>query len=189
MPTTARGIEYPLSTDAPRVWEDMQAMADSIETAIDTATDRPVCYIVQGTAQTGWTTATFTTVTFAGTDDLDTDDLHDPAVNNSRILIGTKLGWWRVSGLYTPAANSATTLFRAAIAKNGTRLTSGFVGVAPSSSSGLMGLATGTVYVEATSSGDYIELQGYQAAASGTIGTGVSSDLAPSLSAEWVRVS
>lgn len=35
MPTTARGISYPASTDAPRVWEDMQELADSANTALD----------------------------------------------------------------------------------------------------------------------------------------------------------
>ena len=35
MATTARGIEYPASTDAPRVWEDMQALAESVDDALD----------------------------------------------------------------------------------------------------------------------------------------------------------
>lgn len=34
MPTTPRGIPYPASTDAPRVWEDLQELADGVDSAL-----------------------------------------------------------------------------------------------------------------------------------------------------------
>jgi hypothetical protein len=40
MPLTARGYDYPASTDAPRVWEDMQALAASIDADVQLLEDR-----------------------------------------------------------------------------------------------------------------------------------------------------
>jgi hypothetical protein len=147
---------------------------------------RPLLYIAQGTGQTGWTSATFTSVTFAATDTLDRDGQHDPASNNSRVVIGNTLGWYRVSGLYVAPSNTATTLLRAQIALNGTAVDGSTSSINGTSTGGVLGLPTTGVVVQATAAADYIELQGYQQAASGTIGTVVSSAFRCSLAVEWL---
>ena len=66
MPTTTRGLEYPASTDAPRVWEDMQALAESADTAIGLLEH-------DGTSDTsiGTVAANFTSVSQVGRTALD----------------------------------------------------------------------------------------------------------------------
>jgi hypothetical protein len=150
---------------------------------------KPVCNVVQQAAdiQSGWTTATVTAVKFgAGSEVLDTDSAHDVTTNNSRILIGVKLGWWRIGAIYCPASNGATTSVRAVIYKNGSPIPGSFNGLPAANV--FVGVPTGEMYVQATSGTDYIELMGYQAAASGTIGTSVSAPyVASSISATWER--
>ena len=153
--------------------------------------DACLCHLVQQAQQTGWTSATATAVTFgAGSEVVDTDSLHDTGSNTSRIVIGKRLGWWEVSGVYCPPSNSATTLVRAILYRNGALIPGSFAGLPFASTTALIGVATPTVEVEATAVTDYVELMGYQTAASGTIGTvGLNSYVACSLRARWVRES
>lgn len=58
MPTTPRGIAYPASTDAPRVWEDMQELADSVETALDALDHDGTTDTAIGTAAVNFTATT-----------------------------------------------------------------------------------------------------------------------------------
>lgn len=154
----------------------------------------PVCQLVQqaGASQSGWTSATPTAVTFgAGSEAVDTHNAHDVSTNNSRITIGVKLGWWLVEGVYVPANQNNTTLIRAILAKNGTSIPGSFTGLPFPTAPGtaLIGITTRSILIEATSASDYVELQGYQTAASGTIGTAVSSYATSSLTATWQRPS
>jgi hypothetical protein len=150
-----------------------------------------MCHLVQQTAQTGWTSATATAVTFgASSEVIDTEGAHDTGSNTSRIVIGKRLGWWEISGVYCPPSNTATTLVRAIIYKNGVFVPGSFAGLPFASTSALIGITTPVVPVQATSATDYVELFGYQTAASGTIGTaGLNTYVACSLTAIWKSTS
>lgn len=180
-------LRYPGLSDAPNVPQDIGNLAADLEDAML----QPMCQLVQQVAQTGWTSSTNTAVTFgASSEVIDTGAFHDTATNNTRITIGLKLGWWLVSGLYCPTSNNATTTARALVAKNGTPVPGGFASQSLSATTALVGVATPAVLVEATVSTDYIELFGYQAAASGTLGTAINSGfVACALSAVWQRPS
>jgi hypothetical protein len=148
---------------------------------------KPLGFFVQQTAQTGWTSATFTSVTFgASSEVIDRDTQHSTASNTSRVVIGDTLGWYRVNGLYVSASNSATTLVRCGIAFNGTMINGSCASVSPNATSSVQALATAAVFVEATSSTDYVELQGLMTAGSGTIGTAVGAQISPSLTVEYI---
>ena len=162
---------------------DLQAMSDAI--AWDFAT-RPFAFMAQTVAQTGWTSGTFTAVTFT-TEVVDRDGQHSTTLNTSRVTIGGTLGWYRVTGLYAAAANSAATLVRASIALNGTAVNGSYAAQSPASGAVVLGVPAGTVYVQATAATDYVELLGAMTAASGTIGTAVAgSGSASSLAVEWI---
>ncbi len=159
-----------------------------------TDVETPICQLTQqaGANQSGWTSATPTAVTFGvGSEDVDSHNAHDTGSNTSRIVIGVKLGWWQVEGVYVPVNQNNTTLIRAILGKNGSLITGSFTGLpfptAPGTS--LIGITTRSMLIEATNANDYIELFGYQTAASGTIGTAVNSYVASSLTAVWQRPS
>lgn len=162
---------------------DLQAMCDAVEWDFET---RPIAFLAQTVAQTGWTSGTFTAVTFSA-EVVDRDGQHSTSTNTSRVTIGGTLGWYRVSGLYVPAGNSAATLVRANIGLNGTAVAGSFSSQSPASNSNTLGVPTGTVLVQATASTDYVQLFGSETAASGTLGTAVGgSGSASSLCVEWI---
>lgn len=148
----------------------------------------PVCQVVQQTAQTGWTTGVATPVTFAvGSTVLDTDAIHSESSNTSRLVIGTKLGIWEISGVYVPATSaSATTIARATLYKNGSFIAGGFAGPSENFTTIVNGIVSPTIEVEATASTDYIELWGTQTSV-GTVGTAINTFAACSLKATWLR--
>ena len=160
----------------------------SIKSFLDfTMSDKPLGFFVQQASQTGWTSATFTAVTFgASSEVIDRDTQHSTSSNTSRVVIGDTLGWYKVSGVYVPAVNSATTFVRCCIAKNGTEVNGSCSSFNPVSTSSALALPTPTVLVEATSATDYVELLGWQTAASGTIGTVAGTIISPSLTVEYV---
>lgn len=147
-----------------------------------------ICFCVQTAAQTGWTSATYTPITFTS-EIVDSAGIHDNSSNTARFIIGNKLGWWKVNGVYVPASNNATTLKRGVLRKNGTEINGSFNGDIQSAGTAIVGQSAGTVLVEATAAADYIEICGYQTAASGTIGTAVSGSAASSIALEWLRPS
>lgn len=150
----------------------------------------PACHLVQatGAAQTGWGTLAATAVTFgAGSEILDDLVLHDTATLNTRVIIGKKLGWWKVSGVYCPAVNAAMLQARAYIGKNGAAVQGSYGG--EGAATVFTGVTTPVVLVEATAVTDYVELYGVEQAASGTIGTTVNSYIASSLTATWLHAS
>lgn len=187
MPTTPNmGFRYPSLSDAPNAPLHLgQLAADA-----DAAWQIPKCFLVQQAAQTGWTTATNTAVTFgSGSEVVDNGTFHDEASNTSRIVIGKKLGWWQISGIYVPASNGATTYARALIAKNGVVIPGGWGGQVLASATGFVGVSSAVTLVQATNATDYIELLGQQFAGSGTIGTAISTTpVSSSLTAIWQGV-
>lgn len=189
MPATTPkyALRYPSLSDAPNVPQDVGNLASDVEGAML----QPMVQLVQQTAQTGWTSATPTAITFgASSEVVDTGAFHDTATNNTRIVIGGKLGWWLINGVYCPTSNNATTTVRAMIYKNGVAIGGGFGGQSLSATTALVGVPTPVVLVEATTATDYVELWGYQTAASGTLGTSINSGfVACSLTAVWQRPS
>lgn len=164
--------------------------ADLLNTLVGPTLNPCICMLTQQTAQTGWASSSVNAITFgAGSEIIDSDTLHDTGTNTSRIIIGKRLGWWEVSGIYCPASNSASNSVRSMIAKNGTTIDGSFGGQVPAAVAGFIGVATASILVEATLSTDYIELQGFQTASSGTLGTAINTYVRSSLTAKWVRAS
>lgn len=184
--TPNRAYTYPTSTDNFRPYEDFQELATDIDTDVNQFFDHPICHCVQTVAQTGWTSATYTAITFT-TEVTDIAAIHDNSSLTNRFVIGKRLGWWKVSGLYVPASNAAITAKRAVLRKNGTEINGSFDGDVAASNATIVAQGTPTIFVQATVITDYIELMGYETAASGTIGTAVSGSAASSITLEWSR--
>lgn len=165
--------------------------AGSEVSAVDLNSTVPsLCHCVAQAAQTGWTTATITAITFTtGSTVTDTDSIHSESSNTSRFVIGKRLGWWEVSGVYTPSQPSVTAAqIRAAIYKNGAAVPGSFNG-GPGATV-FQGVPTPTVEVEATASTDYIELMGYMSSTGTPIGTAISSPYVySSIRLKWIRTS
>ncbi|GAA2696566.1 hypothetical protein [Actinoplanes palleronii] len=184
MPTTTNmAFRYPALSAAPNVPLDVGNLAADV----DAAWTIPKVFLVQQTAQTGWTTATNTPITFgSGSEVIDNLACHDESTNTSRVVIGKRLGWWQISGIYVPASNGATTYVRALVAKNGTVIPGGWGGQVLASATGFVGVSSAVTLVQATLATDYIELLGQQFASTGTIGTAISTTpVSSSLTAIW----
>lgn len=161
----------------------LQSMTDA---AMWLITSKPLFQSVQAVAQTGWTTATYTALTWT-TEVADTDSQHSTSSNTSRVVIGNTLGWYRCRGSVCFAVNGAATVFRGAIALNGSVVEGSMTSIPVSSPTGGAHSIPVEFEVQATASGDYVELMGYVAAASGTLGTNVSSGAKSSFTVEWIR--
>lgn len=153
----------------------------------------PICQVTQQglTAQSGWTTQVATAITFgAGSTVIDSDSIHSESSLTSHLVIGKRLGWWQVDGVYTPAQNTVGLQHRAIIYKNGTAVSGSYGGYGAQQSPAVFFSASTKpgLLVQATAASDYVELYGWMSAASGTIGTAVSSPyVASGLTAKWVR--
>ena len=156
-----------------------------------TSGNRAAVCLTQNSAQTGWTDSAFTAVTF-DTETLDNDAQHSTSSNTSRVVIGTTLGWYLVSGTYASASNTNGNNRRAAIylngaVINGTQAVAALGRKADSTSVGLCTVTTPWFLVQSTASGDYIELMGYMSTGSaGTIGTAVSASYRSSLTVVYL---
>ena len=150
-----------------------------------TSGNRAAVCLTQNSAQTGWTDSAFTAVTF-DTEVVDNDAQHSTSSNTSRVIIGTTLGWYLVSGTYASASNTNGNNRRAAIYLNGAVINGTQVVVA-SNASGLATVQTPWFLVQSTASGDYVELMGYMSTgSSGTIGTAVSASYRSSLTVVYL---
>ena len=162
---------------------DLQAMSDAI--TWDFAT-RPVFFATQAVAQSAWTSGAFTPITFT-TEVIDRDGQHSTTLQTSRVVIGGTLGWYRVSGVYVPAGNTAATLVRSNLALNGVAINGSYAAHQPTTSGNTLGIPTPVVIVQATTATDYVEINGAVTAASGTLGTAVGGSGATSaLLVEWI---
>lgn len=148
---------------------------DNVKSPIDRLSSMPMVSLVQTAGVTGWTSATYTAVAFgSSSEELDTYGMHDEVTSNSRVVIGLELGYYEVSGVVAFVGNTATTLVRAGIFLNGSLVSGTVQSIAPASTSNALAVATARKIIRATSATDYVELVGWQTAASGTIGTLVS---------------
>lgn len=190
--TTSRGYPYPQLTDDVDPPGDLQDLAEAIDADVQTVAAPPLCYLVQqpGGTQTGWATVTPTAITFgSGSTQIDSDGIHSESSNTSRLVIGNKLGWWEVNGLFVPAGNAGNSESRALFYKNGSYISGSAAGWEHPADSHLYGIPTPVIEVEATASGDYVELMGYMTASATPRGTGLSTYLACSVRAKWIRES
>jgi hypothetical protein len=133
------------------------------------------CRATQGTVQSGWTTGTYNSITF-GTEDFDWGGIHDPVTNSSRINIGLYLGLWEITGMYCAAVNANVSNHRVHLTMNGTAINGALGSYAFSGTTGFVCVPLPPTLVVATSPSDYVELQGYMVAPSGTIGTASSTE-------------
>jgi hypothetical protein len=189
--TAVFGLRYQVAADSPEGDDLGKNLADDTEAALLAERQTAMCQLVQQTAQTGWTSGTSTAVTFgASSETVDTGTFHDTGSNTSRIVIGKKLGWWQVGGVYAPATNTASSYIRASIGFNGSVVAGSTGGILISGAAGFVAVSSGNILVQAVSATDYVELLGYQIAGSGTVGTGISAPLiVSSLTAVWKRPS
>lgn len=165
---------------------DLTALSDYCRFIMET---KPIFSAVQQSGVTGWTSATYTAVTFgAGSEVLDTDAQHSVVSNTSQVNIGKTLGFYRLTGVVALVGNTATTLARSGFALNGSMIAGSIASIAPASTSNALAIVAHSTIVEATASGDYVELMGWQTAASGTIGTLVSGgNFASALTVEYIK--
>lgn len=161
----------------------LQAMSDAVTWLISS---KPFAQFVQAVAQSAWTTATYTALTWS-TEVVDTDSQHSTVSNTSRVVIGTTLGWYRCRGTVCFAVNGAATVFRGAIALNGAVVEGSMTSIPVNAPTGGAHAIPVEFEVQATNATDYVELMGYMAAPSGTIGTNVSSGAKSSFTVEWIR--
>lgn len=158
---------------------------------LEAIADPSICHLVQqpGATQSGWTAGAATAVTFgSGSTVIDSDSIHSESSNTSRLVIGKRLGWWQISGVYVPTSNAGASItqVRALIYKNGSAFYGAFGGGAYSQV--FIGVETPTVLVQATSSTDYVELMGVMVGSGSPLGTTTSSPyVASSIAAVWVR--
>lgn len=141
--------------------------------------NRPICVLKQGTVQS-LTTATLTAITF-DVETLDRDNQHSTSSNTDRVIIGSTLGWYRITGSIAYAGN-ATGDRRAVIYLNG-GASNGYSISHPSSTALISTNVVG--YVQATSVTDYVQLYGYQSSA-GSLNTVVSGTFQSYLTVEWI---
>lgn len=155
---------------------------------LNAALEPSICMVAQQTVQTGWTADALTGVTFGTSSTaIDTDGIHSESSNTTRLVIGGKLGWWQINGVFVPVTNASITRYRSVIGKNGTAVAGSFSGVTKASGS-FDGVSTPVVLVQATVSTDYVELFG-AVGGTGTLGSGINTYIASSLTAIWVRPS
>lgn len=176
--TAAVGGKIPAAT-----WNDDVRDAVNFFTA-----NRPLTYLTQAVAQTGWVSAAVNDVTFS-TEVLDRDGQHSTASNTHRVVIGNTLGWYRVSGSVVFAANTAITFLRVSLSLNGTVIDGSWASlgvVSGTLSASSTALSTNSVLVQATAASDWVSLQAAVTAASGTLGTAVSGGAKCSLTVEWM---
>lgn len=122
MATTALGLIYPASTGHTRLWEHLQDLATSADTAITTATaPKPLCKLVLNANFSIANNSNTVTISFgSGSEAVKTvAGMHSTSVNTSRIT-PTVAGYYEFSGAVSLAGN--TTGFRThSIGKNGVR--------------------------------------------------------------------
>jgi hypothetical protein len=115
---------------------------------------KPVCKLIQGSAQS-IPNSTATAVTFGvGSEDIDTHGFHDTSVNPSRVTPNVA-GYYRVTATYASAANTANQLV-CNIAKNGTTVQP-FHRETPAATSAAKNVLNSTI-VQCDGVSDYIEM-------------------------------
>ena len=144
--------------------------------------NRPICVVYQTSAQS-IAMATATPVLFdSETLDRDVPGQHSTSTNTDRIVIGTTLGWYRVTGTVSYAGVVGGSR-RAFITLNGAALAngSGYSIIRDADGSTAITVST-TALVQATNATDYVQLNAYSSAAINTYVATFKSNL----TAEWI---
>lgn len=104
------------------------------------------------------------------TEVIDRFGMHSNVTNNSRIIIGLELGWYRVRGMIQWNTTATGTNFTAVIAKNGANLTPSLkAGTSRSSSPTFVSTE---MFVQSTVSTDYVQVIGSSSVTVSTLGSG-----------------
>lgn len=157
--------------------------ADVVDAFNFLARDKPVCQVSQATTQS-IASSNLAPISFDA-ETLDTDGQHSNVTNNTRVLIGQTLGWYRCSGIV--AFGAATGARRGVeVALNGVSVNGSQVFVTGTTTAQFIGVPMPPFWVEATSASDYVELRGFQDTG-GACPTAVSGGFRSSFTVEWVR--
>ncbi len=183
MGTTSRGYPYPELTDDVRPYEDIQALAASVNTDVGTLEGKHCGRIVQTVTQS-LADNTINYISFSGTDVLDYGNAHNPASNNTRVT-PTKAGIYRFKGSVSfGAMTTATNQFSECwFRKNGT------TDLAPAGRSPGINLTheqSTDVLVAMNGTTDYMELAARQDSA-GSAATQTSIQYSSVMEWEWIR--
>lgn len=123
--------------------------------------NRPVCMLTQGTVQTAYAAATLTD-TIWDAEIIDRDNQHDLVTNPGRVTIGNTLGWYECSGLLAWSNGNGGATRRAVLAKNGSQISGAQSIVNLNGATSSFSTAVLPPFlVQATSSTDYVSLQGF----------------------------
>ena len=144
--------------------------------------NRPICVVYQTTVQS--ITANTTTPVLFDSETLDRDvpGQHSTSTNTDRIVIGTTLGWYRVTGTVAYAGLAGGSR-RAFIALNGSTLANGSGYSIVNNPDATTGISVSTTaLVQATNATDYVQLDAYSSATVNTLVTTFKSNL----TAEWI---
>jgi hypothetical protein len=178
--TTNRSYTYPESTDDVRVHEDMQALAEDIDTDVQGIIEFPMGRLVQTVAQTGVASGATQAVTFS-TEDLDTHNFHSTSSNTNRVT-PTVAGWYRFHGSISLAGATDYTILQAVLRKNSTALAPAYRSTGASAASQTLVFGT-TALIDCNGSGDFVDLCFIVSKTAGTISTVISTQFACVL--EW----
>lgn len=143
----------------------------------------PTFFGFQSTAQTAFAASTWTPVQLNGAETIDRDGQHDTVTNNSRVVIGNTLGYYRVSGVVPWPSNATGTNRRARVYLNGVAINGSQIIVPPAST--FVTCVVPPVIVRATASTDYVELIAFHDAST-SIAPVVSGDLASCFTVEYI---
>lgn len=156
--TSNRGYTYPQSTDDFRPYEDIQELAQDVDTDVqnlaNTTTKQPLLRLVQQSAQ-AVANGSPTALQFgSGSEEIDTHNWHDVTTNNTRYT-PQLAGYYRVN--VTAVMVSATySQVVASVGKNGTRQ-EGQLPLRPDAATGAASGSFATAMVTMNGSTDYIE--------------------------------
>lgn len=183
MPTTSLGIPYPASTDQPRVWEDLQDLANEVDDLlVAKSSEKPVCRLVQQTTQS-IPDNTNTALSFGtSSEEIDTHNFHSEITNNTRIIPNIP-GVYTFRGAYFCGAQTSPNNNEVFVRKNGT---TGLAAAGRSSGSTISNVIATSGSVSMNGTTDYVELIAKQDSA-GAVSTNVSLHFSSAFELVWER--
>lgn len=142
------------------VFAGQPATAAQINAIMAATVEKPLCRLIQQSAQS-ITDATDTAITFgSGSEDIDTHGFHDTASNTSRIT-PTKAGYYTVRAIFWAPANTDYATVSIAIRKNGSTTLPAVIREGPNATSAARSVEV-TVLSSANGTTDYWEAMGQQ---------------------------
>lgn len=142
------------------VFAGQPATAAQISAIMEATVEKPLCRLIQQSAQS-FSDATDTAITFgASSEDIDTHGFHDTSTNTSRIT-PTKAGYYTLRAIFWAPANTDYATISIAIKKNGTTTLPAVVREGPNATSAARSVEV-SILASANGSTDYFEAMGQQ---------------------------